>query len=311
MNSISKKVYVSPYKDPHELVDILGRKISLDFENVIDKDKLANIINMIGYETISYYIELSVQFPYNKEKDKKYIIAETLYRYIRDYRLREIIFPRCALFETFFKSCLTHHVCFSCRKSKKEEYKHHPYNNPDIYNGKNKNVRNSNKEDFLKFLSINYPLDKNNVDMKPYKDKYNYPPYPPMWEIINILTLGQVIKFYKKLSPYLKKTIAHQFGVDEIVVFMSWLDNINKLRNESAHKGRMFDLKFEKNRRYRDKNIFDSDPCGLTSTLKILEFLIEQRTIISCGEKFFTLPFDDINHLLTDDMDINIKFAEG
>lgn len=297
MSDSIKFIYNKPYKEPSEIVKDLSNEI-----NVIHEKRLSNIIELFGYEVISYYLKISIERPYDREEIIYNRISETFYRYTRDLDIRKIVFSRCVLFESLFKSCLTHNLSIFCKDSD-DEYKHHPYYNCEIYRGCDNDKKNKTKNIFLSFLSRIYPSDSKNLDIKFYREKYCYPPYPPIWELLNMLTLGQVVFFYKKLSPTLRKEISLKFGVDEIKVFESWLNNVVHLRNESAHKGRMFNIELKvKNRIYNKKNIPKSNPHSLHSILEVLDYLVEQRCINLCGTILFPSIISDLGNLLKDEM---------
>lgn len=67
---------------------------------------------------------------------------------------------------------------------------------------------------------------------------------PPIWLLMNELTLGESIHIYKLMSKNNRDQISTYFGckTDELV---SWLDNINLIRNICCHNGLLADFKLK------------------------------------------------------------------
>lgn len=71
-------------------------------------------------------------------------------------------------------------------------------------------------------------------------DKVN----PPIWLLMNKLTLGESIHIYKLMSKNNRDQISAYFGckTDELV---SWLDSINLIRNICCHNGLLADFRLK------------------------------------------------------------------
>ena len=67
---------------------------------------------------------------------------------------------------------------------------------------------------------------------------------PPIWLLMNELTLGESIHIYKLMSKNNRDQISAYFGckTDELV---SWLDNINLIRNICCHNGLLADFRLK------------------------------------------------------------------
>lgn len=73
--------------------------------------------------------------------------------------------------------------------------------------------------------------------IKYYSDNYSQ---IPLWVVINDLSLGLTIKFYKLLKDQDKENISQKFGIS-FKDFESYLDILSHFRNLAAHNQRMFD----------------------------------------------------------------------
>lgn len=77
-----------------------------------------------------------------------------------------------------------------------------------------------------------------------YKTKYDDPPQPPIWMIAEILSLGQLSKWYGNLKHRSdRQAIAKAFGLDEKVM-VSLVHHIAYVRNICAHHGRLWNKQF-------------------------------------------------------------------
>lgn len=65
----------------------------------------------------------------------------------------------------------------------------------------------------------------------------------PVWLIIDILTFGEILDLYKLIYKKYQNNIAHQHNLDR-KIYLSWLENINLIRNLSAHNSNIVDIKF-------------------------------------------------------------------
>ena len=65
----------------------------------------------------------------------------------------------------------------------------------------------------------------------------------PVWLIIDILTFGEILDLYKLIYKKYQNDIARQHNLDG-KIYLSWLENINLIRNLSAHNSNIVDIKF-------------------------------------------------------------------
>ncbi len=85
-------------------------------------------------------------------------------------------------------------------------------------------------------------IKRSNEDfIKHYYKKYDYPPMPPAWMTLEVLSLGTLSKMYQLLnkSPQ-KKAIVKQFGLNDDRIFANWLHAIAVWRNCCAHHSRVW-----------------------------------------------------------------------
>lgn len=75
--------------------------------------------------------------------------------------------------------------------------------------------------------------------IKHYYHTYHTPPYPPIWTILEELSIGQMSRLLASLDREHRRRVATQFGYDEKVI-VSWLKSTTMLRNNCAHHSRVW-----------------------------------------------------------------------
>lgn len=77
-----------------------------------------------------------------------------------------------------------------------------------------------------------------------YKTKYTDPAQPPIWMIAEILSLGQLSKWYSNLKHRAdRQAVAKVYGLDEKVM-VSCVHHLAYVRNICAHHGRLWNKQF-------------------------------------------------------------------
>ncbi|WP_426152331.1 Abi family protein [Pseudomonas sp. DC3000-4b1] len=82
-------------------------------------------------------------------------------------------------------------------------------------------------------------LPEKNAAIKHYYDNYNTPALPPVWTVLEAMTIGQLSRLFSDLHLDHRKTVAAKFGYDESVL-VTWLKSLTILRNVCAHHGRLW-----------------------------------------------------------------------
>lgn len=87
---------------------------------------------------------------------------------------------------------------------------------------------------------------REDLSMKHYYSTYNTPPFPPIWAVLEALSIGQLSKLLADLHLDHRKRIAACFGYDETVI-TSWLKSLTLLRNLCAHHSRLWNTSITSN----------------------------------------------------------------
>lgn len=123
--------------------------------------------------------------------------------------------------------------------------------------------------------------------IKHYTNTYSEPQSPPLWTVVEVMTLGLLSRVYANLKHRKDRNkIASVYRLDEVVI-VSFLHHLSTLRNHCAHHSRLwnrsFTFTFKLPRQGNDillKSFNGSNRRKIYNTLMMLEYLME---IISPG----------------------------
>lgn len=78
-----------------------------------------------------------------------------------------------------------------------------------------------------------------------YRNKYSNPEMPPAWMTLEVVSFGTLSRLYQLLyKDDKKKSIAKQFGLNDIRTMENWLHALSNLRNSCAHHSRIWNRRF-------------------------------------------------------------------
>lgn len=105
---------------------------------------------------------------------------------------------------------------------------------------------------------------------------------PPIWACCEVLTLGQLSKWYDNLKPGTAKTaIARVYGLSDAML-VSWLRHLTQLRNVSAHHNRLWNREFAvkpmipKTRPPQLVGQLNAGSAGVYNALALLAYLLDR-----------------------------------
>ncbi|MCF5468894.1 Abi family protein [Pseudomonas syringae] len=96
-----------------------------------------------------------------------------------------------------------------------------------------------NMDEHRAFLKQVMGLRGQSLAIQHYYNNYNTPAFPPIWVVLEQMTIGQLSRLFAGLHLDHKKKIAACFGYNEGVL-SSWLKSLTLLRNISAHHSRLW-----------------------------------------------------------------------
>jgi abortive infection bacteriophage resistance protein len=218
---MEKQLFTKPPLTVQEQIELLMSRGL----NIHDKQRAARYLQNISYYRLSGYM-----YPFLADiKQHRYKNGATfedilnLYRFDRELRL--LVFAAIEKIEVAFRAQIINHYSVFGKDS-------FWYTNAVHFVDKVKHA------DFINSISV-YINRSNDVFIKHFYDTYS-DPYPPVWIIFEILSMGQLSILYSNTvkSPP-RKAVADYFGVKETVL-NTWLHTLVYVRNICAHHARLW-----------------------------------------------------------------------
>ncbi|MBX8826949.1 Abi family protein [Ochrobactrum sp. SFR4] len=197
-----------------------------------DVPKARHYLSHVSYYRLRAYW-LPFEFPAENDGDHAFIAGtsfnDVLSLYVFDRQLRLHIMDAIERIEVSFRGAWAHHLAM--------KYGSHGYLDAAIYG----------RADYYAkaFASLIDEIGKSkDTFIVHYRAKYDDPPQPPIWMIAEILSLGQLSKWYGNLKHRSdRQAIAKTYGLDEKVM-VSLVHHIAYVRNICAHHGRLWNKQF-------------------------------------------------------------------
>lgn len=224
---------------PPLTLEALVERLSKRGIHVPDKDRAERYVRHIGYYRLSPYI---IPFRQSRSRDVQpgTSFDQILDLYMFDRSLRMLVTDALERVEVAVRAALTDHMSTA-------------HNDPHWYVDSRHFVCTETHTDLLSSLrgSINAqlkrpPETKTNTGLhhrsalEHYLTTYGSPELPPSWLMVEMLTLGQLVRIYRNLrNPDDRKRIARTLGL-QAPVLDSWLRVYQRIRNICAHHGRLW-----------------------------------------------------------------------
>lgn len=234
-----KKEYIN--LSPEELLALFKERGIFDANPT---KKNISSINTIGYYKLKQYAY--VFWDNQTEQYTGLRFVDLVKRYYRDQALKQVVFQiitdiECAL-----------NVQIANTLGKKRSYEYLKFGSWCQINSKNRYLHNRMmskfevKQEELRFLSSTQRKIRNSSfhDI----EKYNFESssvFPPVWLMVNALTLGESIRLIKLMSRKRREAIASYFNMN-VKTLISYLGMLNLVRNICCHNGNLVDLKIKR-----------------------------------------------------------------
>lgn len=235
------------YKSFDEQIEILKKRNliiddDLKVKRVLQKENYYNVIN--GYKD-KFILDCGTQFERFK-KDVSFWDVYTLYQFDRD--LRTLFLKKILVIENSVKSIIAH---IFAKHHKEDGYlKEESFGNANVCNLKYsvKKVIEKIKE------SIKNQIQNGNKMIIHYKNKYGF---IPMWVLVNILSLGEISKFFSIMQEKEQREVCVELSqIFDKKIYIpdmrTYLGILTQVRNICAHDQRLYD--FSSNLNISSKN---------------------------------------------------------
>lgn len=209
------RVYNKPAKTPEQLFAHLESRSLI----ITDRAACLHALRYVGYYRLLIYMRPLQALPDKMFKAGK-TFEDVLALYNFDRELRLLCMDAIEKIEVALRTAIVNTLAVQ----------HGPHFHIDA----SQFTRQSDFADFLdtardaKYLAITH-----------HAAHYDMPSIAPIWAIAEALTFGDLSRLYSSLTKANRKSVARQFGYDEVVL-VSWFRCLNTLRNMCAHHNRLW-----------------------------------------------------------------------
>lgn len=204
-------------------------------------------LESIGYYRLSAYWLPSELIPENGEtRSKKFYTGtnfDTVFAlYVFDRKLRLLILEAIERIEIHVRSRWTYHMA--------HDFGAHAHLNYKLFNGR------LNHAEQLVRLARSVESSKETFVLH-YKQKYDDPFSPPLWVATELMTLGELSKWFKATKANsIKSRVGAEIGLPSKEIAEGVIESLSYVRNICAHHGRLWNRKLVKRppwiRRYKN-----------------------------------------------------------
>ncbi|MDR1196624.1 MAG: Abi family protein [Endomicrobium sp.] len=193
---------------------------------IADKSDLINKLKEVNYSRLSSYLDPYFDLSTCKYKtgtDFKFVWEN----YTFDRRLRLVVLDAIERIEISIRAKLVYEFTNKYGAFGYLDKKKIPNIDNDRYNkwlSEIQNEASKSKEVFIQNFYKNYSLSK---DL-------------PIWILVEIMTFGKLLTFFRGVDDNIRKTIASCYNTND-EVFKSWMLTLNTIRNICAHHSRLWD----------------------------------------------------------------------
>ncbi|MBF0290535.1 MAG: Abi family protein [Nitrospinae bacterium] len=216
--------YSKPPLSIDEQIDLLMRRGL----HVPDRPKAYRYLTHINYYRLRIYW-FTLEMPSGEEDDHRFAEGSTfddvVELYVLDRKLRLLVLEAVERFEVSFRSMLVNHLA--------AKHGSHAYLNQTIF----KKPETYSK--CVEQLKANLGESKETF-IEHYRNKYTEPAFPPIWSAFEILSFGDLAKWYQVIRQRSdRQAISKTYNLDEKAL-NSFVHHLNHVRNISAHHGRLW-----------------------------------------------------------------------
>ena len=200
-----------------------------------DKVRLESYLSSIGYYRLSAYWLLFEQSRLHDSSRNHQFVPDTTFNkilnlYIFDRKLRLLVMEAIERIEIALRAQWSGTLALHGDS--------HAYMKADLFKNPRQHIQDlakidrefeNNKETFIQH----------------YKENYSSPPLPPIWAVVETMTLGMLSRWFKNTKDTAtKKVIMKAFGMPTIEILESVFHALTPVRNVCAHHSRLLNRCF-------------------------------------------------------------------
>ena len=226
-------------KNPITLDDQLEKLFSRGLV-VSDRDQVTQQLGNIGYYRLSAYTRPFLELPDRKKFKSGTTWDQIIHVYEFDRHLRLLILDAIERIEVGMRARLINATCLHYKDAHwyLDSGNFHPRFNHQNF------IHKLEREVGIKYDSVTnqrvMPENHTEKFVRHYYDEYSTPYLPPLWMVVELLTMGSLSMLFKGLGDSaVKAGIAAEWNL-KAKVFESWLHSVSVLRNFCAHHNRLW-----------------------------------------------------------------------
>jgi abortive infection bacteriophage resistance protein len=196
-----------------------------------DEELIRRWLKTVGYYRLSaYWLPLELPRADGETRSKRFPpdtnFADIVDIYIFDRQLRLLIMEAIDRFEIAVRARWTN--LFS------------------LAHGSHAHMNHNNFQDGFEYAKMfskisNTVEQSSEVFIEHYRDKYNSPYLPPLWQVTELMTLGEISKWVKATKDNnMKDAVAKDLGLPNKETLEGTLQLLSYVRNICAHHGRLW-----------------------------------------------------------------------
>jgi abortive infection bacteriophage resistance protein len=187
-------------------------------------------LNIISYFRLENYLRPMEQDKQSHDFKPNSTLDNALSLYYFDKELSALIFTAVQSIEIALRTKVIHYVSL----------KYGPFWFAD------ENLAVDKKLAIDNLAHIQKELKRSKEDfIQNHYNKYDTPPYPPVWKTLEVISFGTLSKLFANLADVsVKKRIARDLGLPQHKYLESWITSCAVLRNCVAHHARVWNRKY-------------------------------------------------------------------
>lgn len=198
---------------------------------ISDRERAAHYLRHISYYRLrAYWLPFETEARVGGDHAFAHgtSFEDVLALYVFDRRLRLFIIDAIERIEVSLRAGWAHHMAL--------KYGPHGYLNSQLHDSRHyQRTLDTLKEEIER---------SRDAFIIHYRNKYSDPQMPPVWMAAELMSLGQLSKWFAHLKFHAdRKAIARPYGIDESVL-RSFLHHLTNVRNICAHHGRLWNRQF-------------------------------------------------------------------
>ncbi len=217
--------YDKPYTNVEEQINILKQRGMI----IQNEDTARDYLYHINYYRLSGY-----SYPFRADNDSEDFRPDTKFEniielYIFDKRLRMLLLDEIERIEISLRTTISLEIGMVSKDA------HRHYNSGIFGNWEGNQEKH---QDWLKRIDEREKSAQDHF-AKHFREKYQKSAMP-VWISSELWSFGDISHFFRHLTAEYKDKISNTYSIEDRRIFITWLRNLNLVRNICAHHSRLW-----------------------------------------------------------------------